>query len=305
MSPPAIQAISLRKSYCGPFGRNPLEALRGIDLEVPAGSAFGLIGPNGAGKTTFIKAMLAVVHPSHGKVLIFGLDPNRIEARARIGYLPERLHLPVSWNAREILLSVARLKRVVITSAQVDALLERVGLVDEGQRPVRGFSKGMRQRVGLAVALVGSPDLLILDEPTDGIDPLGRIEMRNILLEERKRGATLFINSHLLSETERVCNRIGVLVDGRVVRQGALEDLCRSRSRWLVRFQPGVDPALLVELGFTSAQTDSLWRYECPDALALNQAVDRARHKGAVLIELTQDFKDLEEVLAEAVEPEG
>src|ERR1700687_4229032 len=165
MSPAAIQACSLRKTYAGPFGRNPREVLRGIDLEVPSGCAFGLIGPNGAGKTTFIKAMLAILHPTDGRVLIFGADPNQVQVRARIGYLPERLHLPPAWNAREILFSVARLKRVFITAAQVDQLLERVGLIAEGHRPVRAFSKGMRQRVGLAAALLGGPDLLVLDEP--------------------------------------------------------------------------------------------------------------------------------------------
>src|SRR5260370_30448411 len=301
MSPPAIQASSLRKTYAGPFGRSAREVLRGIDVEVPSGCAFGMIGPNGAGKTTIIKAMLAVLRPTDGRVLIFGTHPNQVQVRARIGYLPERLHLPPAWKAREILLSVARLKRVFITSAQVDQLLERVGLVGEGRRPVRSLSKGMRQRLGLAAALLGSPDLLVLDEPTDGIDPLGRVEMRNILLEERKRGATLFINSHLLSETERVCNRIGGLVDGRVVRRGTLEELCRSQSRWLIRFQPGVDAAALEAAGFKSAQTDSLWRYDSPDPIELNLAVDRARQKGAVVVELNQDFKDLEEVLAEAV----
>ena len=302
MSASAIQIVSLRKSYSGAFGQKPREVLRGINLEVPAGSAFGLIGPNGAGKTTLIKAMLAVLHPNGGSVSLFGSDPNRVEVRARIGYLPERVHLPPAWNPREILLSLARLKRVCTRSAQVDALLERVGLSDNILRCVRGFSKGMRQRVGLAAALLGSPDLLILDEPTDGIDPLGRVEMRNILLEERKRGATLFINSHLLSETERICNQIGVLVEGRLARQGALDDLCRSQSRWLLRFQAGVDAKVLESLGFTSAETGSLWRYDSADAISLNRAVDRARQQGAVLIELMQDFKDLEEVLAEAVE---
>src|SRR5262249_55678559 len=110
VSAPAIQIVSLRKSYSGAFGRNPREELRGIDLEVPAGSAFGLIGPNGAGKTTLIKAMLAVLHPNHGSVLLFGSDPSGVKVRARVGYLPERLHLPSSWNPREILLSVALLK---------------------------------------------------------------------------------------------------------------------------------------------------------------------------------------------------
>ena len=305
MSAPAIQIVSLRKSFSGAFGRKPRDVLRGIHLVVPTGSAFGLIGPNGAGKTTLIKAMLAVLHPNDGNVLLFGSDPNLVEVRARIGYLPERLHLPPTWNPREILLSLARLKRIRISSAQADGLLERVGLSEDILRCVRGFSKGMRQRVGLAAALLGSPDLLILDEPSDGIDPLGRVEMRNILLEERKRGATLFINSHLLSETERICNRIGVLVKGRLVRQGSLDELCRSRSRWLLRFQAGIDAKVLESLGFTSAQTDSLWRYDSMDAVALNRAVDRARQHGAVLVELTQDFKDLEEVLAEAMEPNG
>ena len=194
-----------------------------MDLSVPEGSAFGLIGPNGAGKTTFIKSILGIVQPSEGTVRVLGGSPEDPRIRARIGYLPERLHLPGSWAAPAFLATVARLKELKPDPASNLRLLERVGLTDALGRKIGGYSKGMRQRLGLAAALLGNPALLILDEPTDGIDPMGRVEVRRILQEEVQRGTTLFLNSHLLAETERVCDRVAILADGRVLREGRLE----------------------------------------------------------------------------------
>ena len=206
---PVLAVSQLFKTYKGLFG--PAQhALRGLTLSVPQGSAFGLIGPNGAGKTTFIKVLLGVVRPTSGDVTVLGGDPQDTAVRARIGYLPERMHLPAALRARDFLRSVATLKGLTSKDAELIALLERVGLRTGDQR-VGTFSKGMRQRLGLAAAMLGQPELLILDEPTDGIDPVGRVEVRALLLEEKKRGATILLNSHLLSETERICDRIGVL----------------------------------------------------------------------------------------------
>ncbi|AKQ65882.1 ABC transporter, ATP-binding protein [Myxococcus hansupus] len=182
-----------------------------MDLTVPQGSAFGLIGPNGAGKTTFIKSILGIVQPTEGSVRVLGGTPEDPRIRARIGYLPERLHLPGTWTAPSFLATVARLKGLPANPATGLRLLERVGLADAVGRRIGGYSKGMRQRLGLAAALVGDPALLVLDEPTDGIDPMGRMEVRRILQEEVRRGTTLFLNSHLLAETERVCDRIAIL----------------------------------------------------------------------------------------------
>jgi ABC-2 type transport system ATP-binding protein len=163
----------------------------------------------------------------------------------------------------------------------------------------------MRQRLGLAAALLGSPELLVLDEPTDGIDPLGRMEVRRLLAEERARGATLFLNSHLLSETERVCDRVGILHEGRVVREGTLDELTRSETRWRVRLAGAADAAALRAAGLVEVAGPGLWRCEAADAAALNAVLDRCRAAGALVVELLREEKELEDVLAEAVRATG
>ncbi|NMO21742.1 ABC transporter ATP-binding protein [Pyxidicoccus fallax] len=295
----------MRKTYRRAFRKVGNEALRGMDLTVPEGSAFGLIGPNGAGKTTFIKSILGIVQPTEGTVRVLGGSPEDPRIRARIGYLPERLHLPGSWTPTAFLATVTRLKGLKPDAAADLRLLERVGLADAVGRKIGGYSKGMRQRLGLAAAMVGSPSLLILDEPTDGIDPMGRLEVRRILLEEVRKGTTLFLNSHLLAETERVCDRVAILADGRVVREGRLEDLARGEARWMVRFAPGVDAGALTAAGFKRGSADGVFHVEAQDPMALNAALDKARAGGALLVELRRDGADLESVLLGTVAPAG
>jgi len=298
----AIEARGLRKTYGGGFPRRSgREALSGLDLAVEEGAAFGLIGLNGAGKTTFIKSLLGVVRPSAGSVRVLGKDPEDPSARARIGYLPERLFLPASFTPLEFLASVARLKGIGRADDDVRRQIDRVGLGGEEGRRIGGFSKGMRQRLGLAAALVGEPLLLVLDEPTDGVDPLGRAEIRRVLSEERARGATLFLNSHLLSETERICDRIGILSAGRLLREGPLEALCGSDTRYRLRFSTPVDADALASLGLRAGEGEGVFVADAEDAAALNDLLDRARRSGALLVGLERDVRDLEDVLAEAL----
>lgn len=298
----AIESKGLCKSYRSLFRRSGgIDALRGLDLTVERGAAFGLIGLNGAGKTTFIKTLLGIVRPTSGNVRILDQDPDDPRARAQVGYLPERLHLPQSFTPVQFLASVARMKGLTARDDVTNRQIERVGLGSDSNRRIGGFSKGMRQRLGLAAALLGSPQLLILDEPTDGVDPLGRAEIRRILSEERARGATLFLNSHLLSETERVCDRIGILSEGRLVREGTIEALCGSESRYRLRFAPGFDVHAMMALGLRPTEMDGVCLYEAPDPAALNVMLDRTRALGASLVELRRDVRDLEEVLAEAL----
>lgn len=294
----AIEAAGLRKTY-GNSRAAPSEALRGIDLAVDRGSAFGLIGLNGAGKTTFIKILLGVVRPTGGVVRVLGGSPEDVEVRRRIGYLPERLDLPPHLTAAAFLGSVARLKGLRGAATEIDRQLARVGLAGERRR-IGGFSKGMRQRLGLAAALLGGPDLLVLDEPTDGVDPLGRAEVRRLLREELQRGATLFLNSHLLSETERICDRIGILSEGRLVLQGSLEELCGTGNRYRARFA-GADPAALARFGFEPAEEPNTFRCVADRPEDLDRALQGARAAGALLLELRQEMRDLEQVLQEAV----
>jgi ABC-2 type transport system ATP-binding protein len=291
----AASVSKLTKSY----GKNA--ALRGVDLDVEEGSAWGLIGVNGAGKTTLFKTLLGVVRPTAGAVRVLGGDPDDPEVRARIGYLPERLALPSAWAPVDFLRSVARLKRLGPGAPDVARQLQRVGLTPPEGRTIGSLSKGMKQRLALAAALLGSPALLVLDEPTDGIDPLGRIAFRRIIAEERARGATVLINSHLLAEIERVCETCAILHEGRIVRRGRVEELRRAGSGWTVRFAPGADPDAIAALGFTA--DGSAWSCLAPDAQTLNDMIDRARAAGALVVELQPSSRELEEVLAESVEP--
>lgn len=294
----AIDAQGLHKS----FGSHK-RALDGVTLAVPRGSAFGLIGLNGAGKTTFIKAMLAVLRPTAGVLRVLGGDPEDPAVRARIGYLPERLYLPPSWSARAFLASIGRLRGLPSRGldAEIDHQLARVGLSPtDARRRVGNYSKGMRQRLGLAGALLGGPELLVLDEPTDGVDPLGRTEIRALLAEERARGATLFLNSHLLSETERICDRIGILHGGRVLVEGTMEALAVRDDRWIVELDAAgtTAPAALPRL--TPGVSATRWTL-AGDLHALNSALDEARAAGALVSGVQRDTKDLEQLLREAI----
>jgi ABC-2 type transport system ATP-binding protein len=315
----AIEATGLTKRYAGLWGRGGQDALRGVDLAIPRGAAFGLIGPNGAGKTTFVKTLLGIVRPTSGTVRLLGGDPDDPTVRARVGYLPERLRLSPAWTPVEILESVARMKGVRLGSGGALRLLEDVGVADAARRRTGGFSKGMRQRVGLAAALVGDPDLLVLDEPTDGLDPIGRVEVRNLLGRALDRGATLLLNSHLLAETERICGRVGILVNGRIVREGPLDVLTSTPLAWRARFAPGVPDDVLTRAGFrarsgtglpgneeratsgTYPSTSGTYLFAGEGPEALNAALDRARAGGALLLELSPEAQDLEAVLAAAV----
>jgi ABC-2 type transport system ATP-binding protein len=299
----AIEAVGLSKTYSGFFGQRKQRALDGVDLLIKRGTAFGLVGPNGAGKTTFIKTMLGIVRPTAGQIRILGESPESPRARQRVGYLPERLELPAYLTPPAFLASVARLKRVPPQFANIKQLLLRVGLAADSHRKIGGFSKGMRQRLGLAAAFLGQPELLVLDEPTDGIDPLGRIEIRDLLAAELRRGCTVFLNSHLLAETERICDRVGVLSAGKIALEGPIEELCRSDNRWRLRFAEGTNSDVLRDNLFVFSQTKGHLFHGT--ALELNQAVDRLRLQGVVLTDLRPDERDLEEVLATAVGAKG
>ncbi len=296
-SVPAIVVENLKKTYRGAWGPGH-EALRGLSLRVERGVAFGLIGPNGAGKTTFIKLLLNVARPTSGTVMVLGGDPEEVSIRARIGYLPERMHLPTALTGIDFLKSVATLKQMQGAEVEVRGLLERVGLGVSSQR-IGSYSKGMRQRLGLAAAMLGKPELLILDEPTDGIDPVGRVEVRALLVEEKQRGATILLNSHLLSETERVCDRIGVLERGLLKLEGGIDEVRAAANRWRVRFAGSFNESVLISAGFT--WDGASWHFAGDDVVALNAALEKARVGGALLIELAAATRDLEQVLTEAL----
>ena len=208
-------------------------ALRDVSLHVGAGEIFGLLGPNGAGKSTLVKVLLTVVKPTVARGEMLGKPIGDKKTLARVGYLPEQHRLAPYLTARQAVEFVAALSGVDRATRKKRAaeLLDRVGLSKWIDRRVNVFSKGMRQRAGLAAALVNDPQIVFLDEPTDGVDPVGRVEIRDLLIQMRREGRTVFLNSHLLGEAEQVCDRVAILVQGRVVKQGRMDDLQNEGSR--------------------------------------------------------------------------
>ncbi len=215
---PVIDIVDLRKRY----GR--VEALAGLTMTVQPGEVFGFLGPNGAGKTTTVKLLLGLARPSGGRGMLLGAPLGDREARRRVGYLPELFRFQPWLRAREVLVLHADLIGLPAAGRRriFDDTLGLVGLSERAGSAVGGFSKGMQQRLGLGVALLGDPALVVLDEPTSALDPIGRMDVRGILRTARDRGAAIFLNSHLLSEVEQVCDRVAIVDRGRVVAEGTL-----------------------------------------------------------------------------------
>src|SRR5262245_16069340 len=228
-----IDIQALRKTYRdGLFGKRRVEALKGVSFRVERGTIFGLLGPNGAGKTTLIKVLLGIVRKTGGTAALLGQPAGDRRGRRSVGYLPENHRIPrhhTANSALEYYGSLSGLSGSDIRRRRPE-LLELVGLADWGRSPVKKFSKGMLQRLGLAQALMHNPELLILDEPTDGVDPVGRSEMRGMLQRLKAEGKTIFINSHLLQEIELVCDRVGILVQGELRQEGLVEDITRRHQ---------------------------------------------------------------------------
>ncbi len=240
MSDTAVLSVrDLRKVYKKPFERGGLAALDGVSLEVGRGQIFGLLGPNGAGKTTLVKVLLGLVRGHTGEARIFGMQPGDPKSRIKVGYLPEAHRLPGHLTGRQLLKLFGRLSgsSPADVDARIGPLLERVGMQKAADRKVREYSKGMQQRIGLAQALVHAPELVFLDEPTDGVDPVGRAEIRELVLELKRQGVTLFLNSHLLLEVELMCDRVVIMDKGRILREGTIGDLTPSTG--VVRFEIG------------------------------------------------------------------
>jgi len=219
------------------YGRR-VHALKGIDLQVHGGEVFGLLGPNGAGKSTLVKCMLTVVKPNHASGTLLGKPIGDKPTLGRVGYLPEHARFPKHLTGRQVVSfygMMAKMPRSVCEK-RTDELIDLVGAHDYADRKVGGYSKGMQQRIGLAQAMVNDPDLVVLDEPTDGVDPVGRRDIREVLKQIRDRGKTVFINSHLLSELEVVCDRVAILVKGEVAQQGKIDDLTLDQRYYRVTF---------------------------------------------------------------------
>ena len=284
---PAVWCSGLRKRY----GRRT--AVDGVSLTVGRGEVVGLLGPNGAGKTSVIKMLMGLVRPDAGEVLLLGRSAGDPRARARVGYLPELFRYQPWLTAVEVLNLHVRLAGADVPPVQRRECLALVGLADRGADRVSGFSKGMQQRLGLAVALVARPDLVVLDEPTSALDPLGRADVRDLLLSLGDRGVAVLLNSHLIGEVERVCDRVVILDRGRIAASGTLAELLGRRE--LRMRLDGVDARAEARLAAAGRLTRS------GDVFTVELAADVADAESAVP-DLVADLVDLG-VRVHAVEP--
>ena len=304
----AIETSGLIKIYRSRWTRREVRAVDGISLQVPRGTIFGLLGPNGAGKTTFVKLLLSAVHPTAGTAMLFGRDSHEPEARRPIGYLPENHRFPTYFTGEGMLDFYAALSGLPTEQRQklIPELLELVGLAQWGGVRLGKYSKGMLQRLGLAQALIHSPSLLILDEPTDGVDPVGRRQIRDILTRFEEKGVTIFINSHLLVEVEMFCREVAILHKGKVALSGKVADLIAGKGyRLTVTHAPDNLVEQLRAEATSTAARNGLIDFQFPSRESANQAVDVLRAQQCEIEALAPTTSTLEDVFVRTVENGG
>jgi ABC-2 type transport system ATP-binding protein len=316
----AIDLQNVTKIY-----RRRVHALQGVSMQVRRGEIFGLLGPNGAGKSTLVKIMVTVVRPTAARGMILEHPIGHKPTLGRVGYLPENHRFPRYLTGRQVIEFFSALAKTDRPTRRRRAaeLLDLVGMTAWADTKISQYSKGMLQRVGLAQAMGANPDLIILDEPTDGVDPGGRRDIRQVLLQLRKRGATIFINSHLLSELESVCDRVAILVGGRVARQGSVNELTLGKQFYLFELEspawpavagafPGVfDPsaALVPNVPIRGRLADQTWcefngnvlcvgKTEAPEVQPM---IDALRKAGLIIRRMQLIRPSLEDLFFEAI----
>ena len=303
----AIETEALEKIYTTRFRGRQIKAVSNVTLRVPQGVKFGLLGANGAGKTTFVKMLLSAVVPTSGTAFLYGRNAREPESRRPVGYLPENHRFPTYFTGRGMLDFYAALSGVDDRTRQkrIPELLDLVGLRDWGDVRIKKYSKGMLQRLGLAQALIHSPKLLVLDEPTDGVDPVGRRDIREILNSLTGTGVTVFINSHLLSEVEAFCDYVAILKRGEVALEGKMSSLLEGRGYRIIA--SGLSDTALNELrpiasSISRAQDNfEIHASTCENA---NAVIDVIRSTGGLIEGMAASTSSLEDVFIRTTKSE-
>lgn len=300
---PVVEVIGLHKRY------GKVHALRGVSLAVEEKQIFGLLGQNGAGKTTMVKILLNMVRGTEGEARLLGRSSREADVRREVGYLPEGHTFPDYHTAAGVLDFYGTLYKMPRPErhARIDECLEIVGLSEWKKTKIRNFSKGMKQRLGIAHAMFHRPRVMFLDEPTDGIDPLGRRQIRDLMARLRDEGATVFLNSHLLGEVEMVCDRVGILDRGHLVREGTIADLTQTENA--VKIRVATDPARFFD-GFkqafpTAVRHDDVMEVTLKEEPEIDRIVDWLRKHDVSIRGLEAKRMTLEEVFIGLVEHAG
>jgi ABC-2 type transport system ATP-binding protein len=295
----AIETKGLTKIYSSSFGKKKIQALVDLTLDVSEGTIFGLLGPNGAGKTTLIKLLLGITFPTAGTAKMLQEDISNYLVKKRIGYLPENHKYAPYLKGGEVLRFYGRLSGLDGSSLdkKIDELLELVKLSQWKKLKVKTYSKGMMQRLGLAQALINDPDLIFLDEPTDGVDPIGRKEIRDILLELKSRSKTIFLNSHLLSEVELITDRVGILNKGKLLREGTVKELTEKKEEYklniegnLVNVSDSLDGISIFKIA------EGNYSVKVANINELNKLIDLLRSNNILIKEVIPQKNTLEEM---------
>lgn len=270
-------------------------ALRGIEMKVHRGEVFGLLGPNGAGKSTLVKILMTVIKPSRCQGQMLGHRIGNKAALTSVGYLPEHHSFPGYLTGAQVIDFFGAMAGVDRRTRKKRAgeLLDLVGMADWSKRKLRSYSKGMRQRIGIAQSLINDPDLILLDEPTDGVDPVGRRDIRDVIERLKDQNKTIFINSHLLSELEMVCDRVAILVKGVVAQQGTLDELTEGQRGYRITIDPASARGIETKGGLITLDST--------DPAAVQPEIDRLRAAGAVITDIRSTRPSLEDLFMQAV----
>jgi ABC-2 type transport system ATP-binding protein len=287
----------------------PVEAVTDVDLDVKHGEIFGFIGPNGAGKTTTIKVLTGLVLPTAGEAWVNDLPVSDPNSRARLGFLPEGTFFHDYLSGREFLDFHGALLGIPkdVRRERIPKLLERVGLAGAADRQIRRYSKGMRQRAGLAQALIGDPELVILDEPMSGLDPLGRKDVRDVILSLRDEGKTVFFSSHILEDAEVICDQVAIILSGRIVRQGYLDELLGQEIVGSELVVEGISEELYGELQREARRAvvqGHRFLFEFAGESDGEKALDRVRASGGRVRSFVPKRRSLEDLLLEGLQQE-
>jgi ABC-2 type transport system ATP-binding protein len=302
---PAVEIRGLRKAFKGHLGIGRSVAVADLELTVNPGEIYGLLGPNGAGKTTTFKMMLGLLRPDRGEIRFFGRSPADPAVRARIGFLPENPYFYDYLTAEEFLDLYGRLRGIPTAERRerIRRTIRQVGLAGREKTALRKFSKGMVQRLGLAQAIQHDPELVILDEPMSGLDPIGRREVRDLILTLRAAGRTVLFSSHILQDAEMICDRVAILDRGRLRSVGSLEEIVSSRVEWFEVSVRGTLPPVPHATLLSQDGRHGLWRVA--DVEALRELMLTAREAGASVSSVWPKRRTLEDLFLDEIRADG